>query len=543
MQIHNPIIPGFNPDPSIICVGQDFYLATSSFSYFPGIPIYHSRDLMHWEQLSYAFSNPAWLALGPESISAGLFAPTLRYHDGVFYVIVANMSTFKTLVVTATDPAGPWSEPHELHMTFDPDLFWDADGRCYVASSMMGGFGQPIAPGAPRIGVYELDTETWTLSDQQTGLWTGALYDAISPEAPHLYYRDGWYYLMIAEGGTEHFHAVTIARSRSVLGPYEGCAGNPILTHRHLPQGYPICAVGHADLVQTPAGEWYMVFLASRTYGGYHKNMGRETFIAPVIWENGWPVVSPETGRCEFTYPAPAGLTPHPFLPPLARDDFEGDTLGLQWNFLGSPVNPVYRLGESALHLRAIAAPIRPAQREPAPRGMGMPEPVKPRALSFVGRRQQHMSFSAATRIHFAPADSETAGIVLLQNNHANLRIELAQEDGQTVLRALRYVVDTHAALGHHGQDITAEETCLASIPWHSDRAVLRIWAVGQAHQLLAGETENDLRPFCPPVDGGFLGSETCGGFVGAFVGMFCSGNGTDSANEAAFDWFEYSGQ
>ncbi len=543
MQIQNPIIPGFNPDPSIIRVGEDFYLATSTFSYFPGIPIYHSRDLMHWEHISYAFNNPAWLDLGPDSISGGLFAPTLRYHDGLYYVIVVNMSTLSTLVTTAADPRGPWSEPHQLPMTFDPDLFWDDDGKCYIASSMMGGFGEKKPADAPRIGVFEVDTETWQIKSEPVGLWHAALFGSISPEAPHIYKKDGWYYLMIAEGGTEHFHSVTIARSRNVLGPYEGYDGNPILTHRHLPQDYPICATGHADLVDTPNGDWYMVFLASRTYGGYHKNMGRETFIAPVVWENGWPVVSPGTGRCEFSYPAPAGLEPCVFMPPLARDDFEGPSLALPWNTLGTPVNEVYRLADSRLWLKTIAAPIRPAEPPAAPGTfMRRPDPVEPRALSFVARRQQHMSYSATTKMTFVPQNNETAGIVVLQNNHANLRMEIGLDNGQRVLRVLQYVVDTHAALGHHGAEITREETVLACIPWHSDTAVLRIWTVGQDHRFWAGESEASLQPVFEGVHGGFLGSETSGGFVGAYVGMFASGNGTDSGNEAAFDWFEYSG-
>ncbi len=543
MQIRNPIIPGFNPDPSAIRVGEDFYLATSSFSYFPGIPIYHSRDLAHWEPIGYAFSDPAELEVEPTGISLGLFAPTLRYHEGVYWVIVTNMSAGMTYVVTATDPRGPWSAPHKLPMTFDPDLFWDDDGRCYVAGSMLLGFPQPKPYFGPRIGVYELDTEKWEYTGEMTGLWTGALFDSISPEAPHIYKKDGWYYLLISEGGTEHFHAVTIARSRSLLGPYEGYDGNPILTHRHLPQGYPICATGHADRIDTPSGEWYMVFLASRTYGGYHKNMGRETFIAPVIWENGWPVVSPETGRCENTYPMPKGLAPCPFMPPLKRDDFTGDALALQWNTLGSPTNGVFRLADSRLYLRAAAEPIRPEKPAQARFRPGQHEPVEPRAMAFVGRRQQHMDFSAAVRMTFSPRDGETAGLAILQNNNANLRIEMALEGGRRVLRVMRYMVDTHAELGHHGATITAEETCLASLPWDADSAVLRIWTNGQEHHFCAGADENSLRPLCESVHGGFLGSETCGGFVGAFIGMFCSGNGRESENEAAFDWFEYSGE
>ena len=544
MQIRNPIIPGFNPDPSCIRVEEDFYLATSSFSYFPGIPIYHSWDLIHWEHISYAFTDPAQIDLEPERISRGLFAPTLRYHDGTFYVIVTNMSTNVTGVVTAGDPRGPWSAPHLLPKVCDPDLFWDDDGKCYVAGCMVESAHLAGTNCGSRIGAYELNTTTWEYTGEMTGLWTGALFDSLSPEAPHLYKKDGWYYLMISEGGTEHFHAVTIARSKSVLGPYEGYDGNPVLTHRHLPKNYPICATGHADIFDTPNGDWYMVFLASRTYGGYHKNMGRETFIAPVVWENGWPVVSPETGRCEFTYPAPKGLKSCKFMPPLKRDDFDGDKLALPWNTLGSPVNEVYRLADSRLYLKAIAEPLRPDEADRQHYGrLGESKPIRPRAISFVGRRQQHMDFSATAKMRFNPKDKETAGLAVLQNNHANLRIELGLEDGKKVLRVLKYEVNTHAEMGRHGRNLTFEETCFACVPWKSESAILRIWTDGQEHHFWAGEDEASMKPMCVSISGGFLGSETSGGFVGAYIGMFCSGNGKSSDNEAAFDWFEYSGE
>ena len=530
MEIRNPILPGFNPDPSIVRVGDDFYIATSTFSYFPGIPIYHSRDLVHWELLSYAFSNPDCLPLTPDRISGGLFAPTLRWHDGLFYVIVANMSTFQTYLVTASDPAGEWSKPILLPMAFDPDLFWDDDGQLYVCGSMMT-MGLDAPAGVPRIGYYKVNTDTWTFEGEQHPLWTGALYNAHSPEAPHLYKKDGWYYLMIAEGGTEYFHAVTIARSRTIEGPFEGYDGNPILTHRHMGMSAPICNVGHADLVELKDGSWYMVFLGSRPYGSHNKNLGRETFLAPVIWEDGWPVVSPETGKCEFTYPAP-DLPACPFPERPARDDFDGDRLALEWNTLGTPANRPWRLADGKLLVRAVGRPInRKPQAMQFPRNRNERPAIEPAALGFVARRQQHMSFCATARMTFAPAEGEAAGLMILQNDYASMRIEAVPG----ALRVLSNVVTARP----RPEPALAEETLLASLPWDGSPLVLRITAEGQSHSFYAGPDEDSLTPVYEGLDGGYLGSDVCGGFVGAYIGMFCTGE-TDSENEAAFDCFEY---
>ncbi len=529
--IHNPIIPGFNPDPSIVRVGDDFYLATSSFSYFPGIPLYHSRDLEHWELVNYAFTNPDYLPLAPDGISGGLFAPTLRYHDGKFYLIVVNMSVLTTYIVTADDPRGEWSEPHKFPMLFDPDIFWDDDGSCFItyAGSMMPGGNDKY-----RIVHRELDLEKWELVGEEYGLWTSALVDASAPEAPHIYHVGDWYYLMIAEGGTEHYHAVTIARSRTLHGPYEGYRGNPILTHRHLSNMHPICNVGHADLVELKDGSWYAVFLGSRIYGGYHKNMGRETFIAPVVWEDGWPVISPETGKCEFTYPS-SDLPAHPFPEKPARDDFDGEKLSLEWNWLGTPANTPTRLEDGKLVIRAEGT-IRPEFVKPDIE-MIMQGGMKftPHALGFLGRRQQHMSFEAKTHIEFAPTAGSFAGLAIIQNNYAGMSIELAEKDGRRVLRAVK-----HAAW-QEGESFTdmqikSETEVLAEVEWEHDCAVLEIKAAGQSHSFLYGEDEEHLRPLYEGLDGGYIGSETAGGFVGAFIGMFASGDG----GEAKFDWFEY---
>ncbi len=307
----NPILPGFYPDPSICRVGDDFWLVTSSFSYFPGVPIFHSLDLVNWEQVGHVLDRPSQLDLDAVQHSHGIFAPTLRHHDGIFYMITTLVGKQGNFIVTARNPAGPWSDPFWLEDApgIDPSLFFDTDGRAWVT-------GTADAPdsaywGDNEIWMRELDLATMKLHGPRHGLWRGAAKTSNWVEAPHLYRMGEWYYLMIAEGGTEYHHAVTIARSKNLFGPYEGNPANPILTHRHLGKSAPIWNAGHADLVCTSMGEWWMVCLASRPYGGHFRNLGRETFLAPVSWEDDWPVVSPGTGKLEFRYPMPkVGASP-----------------------------------------------------------------------------------------------------------------------------------------------------------------------------------------------------------------------------------------
>lgn len=535
--IHNPILPGFNPDPSIIRVDDEFYIATSSFSYFPGLPIYHSKDLRHWELIGHAISRTDQIRLNPELMFAGLCAPTLRYHDGLFYIIASSISTKETYLMTATDPAGPWSDPHCFPALPDPDLYWE-NGHCYVASGI---------PGAKpsdtyRVHIQELDTEHWEFVGEPIGIWGSALFDAAATEAPHIYHIGDWYYLLASEGGTEHFHAVTIARSKSLFGPYEGYVGNPILTHRHLTRMTPICNVGHADLVELQDGTWYMVFLGSRIYGGYNKNMGRETFIAPVIWENDWPVVSPDTGKCEFTYPDPAiPEVVYPATPDF--DPFDGDVLSKEWNYLGIPVNRVSRLSGGNLYIRACAPSMVP---NPYPDWrVSLNKSDEDRtfhsyALGFVGKRQRDTHYRAVAHMHFEPENRETAGVVILQNYHNQLRIELGLSNGKTVLRIVAHKAHMVYLENRLHRTVEGKEYLLFEQPWDAENIVMEIRAIGQDHSFWAGKNEQNMQLLLDHVDGSFLGSEDVGVMVGAHIGMFCSGNGVESENEAAFDSFLY---
>ena len=535
--LKNPLLPGFYPDPSICRVDDDFYMVASSFSYFPGVPIFHSRDLAHWEQIGHVLDRPGQLSLGPFEVSGGIFAPTIRWHDGLFYVITTNASGRGNFIVTAERPEGPWSEPHWLEEAegIDPSLFWDEDGAAYYIGTSEA---KPENGGRPMIWISEIDLDKFCLKGEKTYLWSGSLAEPAWPEAPHLYKVNGYYYLMIAEGGTEHFHSESIARAESIRGPYHSYMGNPILTQRHLGMKAPVASTGHGDLVELKDGTWYMVFLASRPYGGYHKNLGRETFIAPVEWEAGWPVVSPGNGSIQFTYEGP-DLPEFVTEPAPEKDDFEGDKLSFVWNFLGTPDADTVRLENGFLKIRLDEKPIGKGLMEYAPAAL---RPASPGSIGFVGRRQQHKSFTAAARLCFIPEEKQTAGMVILQNRHQQIRLELGRNAaGDMVIRALK---------GYHSLEMSLVskkktdprifyEECLGEVPWDEGEAILIMEAEEQKITLSAenGEGERIRIASC---DGGFLGSETAGGYVGAYIGMFASGNGISSDEYASFDWFSY---
>jgi xylan 1,4-beta-xylosidase len=511
----NPILPGFYPDPSICRVGDDFYLVTSTFEYFPGLPIFHSRDLVHWRQIGHVLDRPSQLPLDNIRPSGGLYAPTIRFSQGVFYVIntlVDGKAKAGNFIVTTTDPAGSWSEPYWLENApgIDPSLFFDDDGRVWYVGN------RTATPeqyhGHKEIWLQELDLKNMCLVGEPRILWYGAAKRAGWAEAPHIYRIRDYYYLMIAEGGTGHHHAVTIARSDVVTGPYEANPGNPILTHRHLGLDYPIVGTGHADLVETQTGEWWMVMLAMRPYGGYFYNLGRETFLAPVRWEDDWPIVSPGTGRIESSYPVP-DLPECRWPTASACDNFERLVLAPQWNFLRTPRDEFWSLSERPGYLRLRLRPER------------LSEHASP---SFVGRRQQHICFSAQTALEFAPQTThECAGLALLQNSdfHFRLVVTLGTE---VVVRLIK-----------RAQGV---EEILCEQPIQPGRLYLKVEAHEQAYSFYAASEPGRWFPVAQDIDGRILSTPVAGGFVGTYIAMYASSNRQPSTNYGDFDWFEYLG-
>ena len=507
----NPILSGCYPDPSICRAGEDYYLVTSTFEYFPGLPIFHSQDLVHWEQIGHVLDRPSQLDLDEVRPSGGLYAPTIRYHNGTFYVIntlVDGKSKQGNFVVTATQPQGPWSEPHWLDADgIDPSLFFDDDGKCWYVGTHLKEDGH--YKGHTEIFLQELDLERMQLVGEITVLWDGALKGVVWAESPHIYKVNGYYYLLIAEAGTAHHHAVSMARSQNITGPYEGNRGNPILTHRHLGGDYPIVGTGHADLVETQNGEWWLVLLAMRPYGGYYYNLGRETFLVPARWEEDWLIVSPGTGRVEFEYSVPN--LPEQVWPALpTRDDFDEHVLSPSWTFLRTPRDQFYSLSERPGYLRLRLRP---------------PSLLEHSNPSFVGRRQAHINFAAETTLEFKPSSTnECAGLVLVQNSDFHFRFIVTLE-AEPVIQLIKR---------QQGQD-----ELLASQPVAVGKYLLKVSARGQDYHF-AYSTEGKWQTLAENVDGRILSTPMAGGFVGAFIAMYASSNGQASHNYADFDWFDY---
>lgn len=522
----NPIMPGFYPDPSVCAVGGDYYLINSTFAYFPGLPIMHSRDLAHWEQAGNAMHRNSQLPLEGAGHSQGLFAPTIRYHEGTFYVICTNVSGGGNYIVTAKQPEGPWSEPYYIEGAegIDPSLFFDEDGTCYYIGTHPNPEGCKY-DGDWYIWIQELDIQTMKLIGEPKNVWNGAMKNIIWPEGPHLYKRNGYYYILHAEGGTGPDHAVTVCRSRSVWGPYENNFCNPILTHRHLGREYPIRYVGHADLIETPKGEWYMTMLAVRPVEEY-TTMGRETFLAKVVWENDWPVVNPGEGRLTDTveidlpvwnpledkasYTALNGG--RSCLPGSSRkyDFTKIERLGDEFLFLRNPAADMYRLKEDAGLLLSFGEATLKERKSP----------------SYVAVRQQHHHFRATVSLSMEGLEARrSAGLALVQSNEYHLRLEVTE--GKAALIFCQ----------------KGEDTCAGTVAVDGKEAVLFLEVDGL--KATAGLLEKAALPAketiaAKEVDIRGLSTEVAGGFVGCTVGMYAVRDGGDGAKSACIRSFAY---
>ncbi|WP_123039618.1 glycoside hydrolase family 43 protein [Cohnella candidum] len=507
MPYSNPVLPGFYPDPSICRVGSDYYLVTSSFQFFPGVPIFHSRDLVHWRQIGHCLERESQLDLEGCKSSLGIFAPTIRHHDGRFYMVTTNTNGFRNFFVWADKPEGPWSEPVWLDWPgIDPSLFFDDDGRVYLTGT--GGF-----LGNEPLGIYqaEIEIDTGRLLSDRKFIWSGT--GGKAPEGPHLYKIEGIYYLLIAEGGTEYGHMVTIARSDSPYGPFEICPGNPILTHRSTDS--PIQATGHADLVETEDGSWWAVFLGIRPapfmFRGLHHHLGRETFLAPVSWSSdGWPMIG-DAGKAALTMDAETLPLGQAAVRPPAKDDFENGQLPFYWNFLRNPAEGSWTLDDRPGWLTLYGS-------APSLDDAGAP--------AFVGRRQQHFDCAVSAKLSFDPVkDGEEAGLTVYRDEKFHYEIALAHRNGTRKVILRRRVGSLWK--------VELEEDYDAS------EIVLGIEADASRYSFYFASPGGERKTFgfgeCS-----FLSSEVAGGFTGVYFAMYATGNGQPCSTSAAFDWFEY---
>lgn len=530
----NPILRGGYPDPSICRVGDDYYIVNSSFEYFPGLPIHHSMDLVNWELIGYGLhrEDQASTAVNLVDVQSngGIHAPTLRCREGIFYIITTNVyspqakgepTQMVNFIITAENIDGPWSEPHVLAGApgIDPDIFFDDDGRAWYLGTHAPE--KPNFPGEGEIWLQEIDLDEWSLVGDRHFLWRGAC-GGVWAEGPHLYKRDGRYYLQIAEGGTSLNHAVTIAVSDEITGPYSANPRNPILTSRHLSYDFWVNSTGHADLVELPDGRWYMVALGIRGDEDRNSNMGRETHLIPVSWEREpfewkdvryeWPVAAPSTGRVERKNPVPFANTVQSRQNEFV-DDFDHASLKLDWNFRRVPMPDTYSLTARDGFLRLNAKPEIIMERGRA---------------SLMGVRQIESDFEYRARMLFSPAQHNVeAGVNLFQKDNKYLSFTLIHQQGRHDLRLIAAESGNepstvkHATIENYDGEIIFQVTSRAShyeFAYSLDQGKRYIaFARTEANQILAHES-----------------------YTGAYLGLYSTSNGAPTTDYADFDWVEY---
>jgi len=515
----NPILTGFYPDPSITRAGEDYYLVTSTFTYFPGIPVFHSRDLVTWRQIGNVIDRPGMLDFTGLGISRGVFAPTIEHHDGVFYVANTCVDCGGNFIVTATDPAGPWSDPVWLPEVggIDPSLFFDDDGTVYLMNNDEPPGGSTY-DGHRAIWIRAIDPESFQSVTEPVVIINGGVRPEDKPiwiEGPQIYRLADGYLLSAAEGGTSTQHSQVVLRAPSVLGPWTPFEGNPILTQRHLDPNrpHPVTSTGHADFVQLPNGEWWATFLATRPYADGHYNTGRETFLMPVRWNDGWPVLTEGDEAVPY-------ILARPDLPLQAesgapmrgnfsiRDEFDGPELARYWMTIRETGASWFDLESApgALTLRAGSDRLG---------AYGSP--------SFIGRRQQHATAQVTTAVQFIPArPGDAAGLVAFQNDEHFyfLAIDAAAADGgEARVRLLR----------RFGADdpINGVELASVALPSGPDAAgapvYLRIDAREGLYDFSYATREGAWITLLSGADGTVLSTRTAGGFVGVVFGLYAT--------------------
>ena len=523
----NPILEGFYPDPSICRVGRDYYLVNSSFAYFPGLPIFHSTDLLNWKQIGNAMDRNTQLVIGDVEVSRGLFAPSIRYHNGLFYIMCTNVSYKGNFIITAENPAGPWSDPNFTSAVsgIDPSLFFDDNGKVYITYNSDPPDNKPLYNGHRTIRIIEYDIATQkTIGDNKIIVngGTDLSKHPIWIEGPHLYKINEWYYLMCAEGGTADQHSEVIFRSKNVEGPFVSYENNPILTQRNLDttRKNPITSTGHADLVETPDGKWYAVFLGCRPYLGDYYNTGRETFMAPVKWKDGWPIIIPNHEEVQYQYPVPFASTKKidnnfsgNF---IFKDDFKEKQLNYRYVFLRNPTEKLYKIenGFVELPLKENTAAER---KNPA----------------FIGFRQANLKGYGAVSMTFkAASENEKAGLMIFQNDRFYYFLCKSVKDGKPVVELYKSTTERNE-----------KEELLASAELKTDNPLqLKIQADNDKYNFYYSEEKNKWTLIKDNVDGKFLSTKTAGGFVGCMYAMYGTSNGVATTNKALYDWFEYKG-
>jgi len=503
-QFFNPILPGFYPDPSICRKGKDYYLVNSSFSYFPGIPIFHSSDLVNWKQIGHVLDRPSQLNLDKLDLSGGIYAPSIEYNkeNDTFYLITTLIGKGGNFIVKAKNPAGPWSDPIWIPeiQGIDPSISF-MEGKSYIVYN-----GNPEGgstyDGHKAIWIQEFDTKTEKVTGSKKMIVNGGSDLSKKPiwiEGPHLYKIGNYFFLMAAEGGTGFTHSEVIFRSKNVLGDYLPYQENPILTQRDLPDNRPnkITCSGHADLIQTPEGDWFAVFLACRPYQGNLYNTGRETFILPVKWKNGFPVLLKKGKAIPTVLSIKGSKIQGERLSGnfVWRDNFETKELGIQWNMLRTPREKWWNQANNQLQIEAL------------PKSLS--EKVNP---AFIGHRQQHQIFDASVEMDFTPtSEKELAGLVLFQNDRNYLLIGKTLVDGKEVLVLQNRVNGVTSIV----ENKSLSEKSLTGV------IQLQIQVNQDRCSFYYAGKDGKKYPLKENLDITHLSTEKAKGFVGSYIGMY----------------------
>jgi len=531
--IRNPILRGFNPDPSIVRVGDDYYIATSTFEWFPGVQIHHSRDLANWRLIGRPLTRPSQLDMRGDPDSGGVWAPCLTHADGLFHLIYtdvkrygrttvggasgASLRDFHNYLVTSPSIEGPWSDPVHLNSSgFDPSLFHDDDGRKVFVNMLW-----DHRPGRNRFA--GIVAQAYSPAERRLVGERRVIFEGTElglTEAPHLYRRGGWYYLLTAEGGTGFGHAATLARSRDLWGPYELHPERQILTSRDRPDA-PLQRAGHADLVETPTGETYAVYLCGRPIPNRGRCiLGRETAIQRMVWgEDGWLRTLDGRGTPELEVEAP-DLPAHPWPPTPERVDFHGPDLPIDFQWLRSPYP------DELFSLTARPGWLRLFGRE----SIGS---LFRQAL--VARRQQAFCYSAATQMDFEPAHYQQAAGLVCYYNGSKFHYLMVTHDG-----VLGRCVQVMSALPDSPQaDAFTPPITIGPGPVEL-RVDVDFERLRFAFRLAGAEAWTRL----PQVfDASILSDEAAApgtpNFTGAFVGVACQDT-AGTARPADFAWFDY---
>jgi alpha-N-arabinofuranosidase len=464
---------------------------------------------VNWQLIGYGLHRPEQLVL-PEGLRdiKGIYAVTIRFHDGIFYLITTCVSCNGNFYLTAEDPAGPWSDPVWLDAPgIDPSLFWDDDGRCYYVGNSKVIEAAKQWRGQRCIYAQEIDLEEGKMVGDRVQLTLGHARNAVWPEGPHVYKINGKYLLLHAEGGTGSNHSTIVQFSDTIVGPYTPHGINPVLTHRHLGKDFPFHSIGHTDLVQTQNGEWWAVMLGKRFVNGY-TILGRETFLCPVSFEDEVPVFNPGKGMIPFKGKRP-DLPWTPFPGKSVRDNFDSSELGLEWNMLRTPETKWYRLENGKLLIE-----------------------LRPNVLtnltnpSLLARRIEHHKFTARVKLDFSSTKkNEKAGMIIYRNNEANYQF-LREVDDLVITKTL------YGEVSEVGRAKITGKTVIMQA--ESDNLDL---------QFSYGNSEEEMKLIGDAQNMNVMADELGARFNGPYVGMYATSAGKDSKSVAAFDWFDYQGK